>query len=724
MKPLLWAAVLFLAGCSSGSFFPKVPPEPRVSVVKSTPETRTPNATPTVTPTVTARPTATIAVQPVSTPVPTVPPPATLPHDDLEAPLVRVLLERSVGPIKLPQPGRAYHASWAGASTWLWGPLEVSITSGTVWQVGAFSDPGSADKAEAELKAGLGSNIGVFRETTSAGLIRMRVAWSAGEPAGGAAATLATLGFSSAFAVPGGNALHIVDSTGKAIEINGELLMHPAGEWPTVLGSRRYRGRFRFVAISTKILAINELNMESYLKGVVPIEMGPSQFPELEALKAQAVAARTYAVAHLGDHSGEGYDLCDTPACQAYHGAGAEHSLSSRAVDETSGLIATHGGQPIDAMYTSTCGGHTEDASYRFTGPGEAYLQGVACEWERALILDGQAGSDGQWMSSDEMLRGIATLTLGHDTTEATPQAVITAVTRLCGGRSTTLGIDAGAVGFQRALLKAAGLETAAKVFGNPSLPGQDFYAVVDLFGTELGPPTTAWNQGWHLRAALAALEVQGVVQRDSGEAVPHPKGVAIYPRRAGRSEALLQPLPLFERWSEAYRSLSNAEVRPGTKLERFRLGEQVIALSVQRSGGDGEADRRSSWREWVRERSWSELAQSLGVPDLERIEITERSPSGRVVGLTAYARSGRTKQWSGFPVRRALDLPENLFSFHVFKRPDGTTVVRFLGRGWGHGIGMCQNGSYGLARSGRNFADILKTYYTGIDIVRWMPTY
>jgi stage II sporulation protein D len=107
-------------------------------------------------------------------------------------------------------------------------------------------------------------------------------------------------------------------------------------------------------------------------------------------------------------------------------------------------------------------------------------------------------------------------------------------------------------------------------------------------------------------------------------------------------------------------------------------------------------------------------------VPDLEQLEVTRRGRSGRVVGLAAVGRSGLRREVEGFPIRRALDLPENLFTFHVMTSAGGERTIRFLGRGWGHGVGLCQNGAYGLARSGMTFDRILHHYYTGIEIVAW----
>ena len=111
-----------------------------------------------------------------------------------------------------------------------------------------------------------------------------------------------------------------------------------------------------------------------------------------------------------------------------------------------------------------------------------------------------------------------------------------------------------------------------------------------------------------------------------------------------------------------------------------------MIALVAVLSGGGGEADRRSAWRSWRRDRDWQELARALDVADLARLEVTRRGRSGRVVGLRAVGASGTRRDFEGFPIRRSLDIPENLFTFHVLTRPDGSRVVRFLGRGWGHG--------------------------------------
>jgi stage II sporulation protein D len=111
------------------------------------------------------------------------------------------------------------------------------------------------------------------------------------------------------------------------------------GSFLTIRGLK-YRGvgEVRLNSLGS-LAAINELPMEEYLLAVVPRELGPIAFPELEALKAQAVAARTYAYANMGKRKNDGYDLTNTTSDQVYGHVGNEHPLSSQAVTETEGLV-------------------------------------------------------------------------------------------------------------------------------------------------------------------------------------------------------------------------------------------------------------------------------------------------------------------------------------------------------------------------------------------------
>jgi stage II sporulation protein D len=104
---------------------------------------------------------------------------------------------------------------------------------------------------------------------------------------------------------------------------------------------------------------VNRLDLESYLLGVVPREIGDVDASMYEAIKAQAVAARTYAVKYLGRRAELGFDVYANTQDQVYGGAAAERELVTRAVRETAGEILTWGGEPITAYYHSTCAGRT-----------------------------------------------------------------------------------------------------------------------------------------------------------------------------------------------------------------------------------------------------------------------------------------------------------------------------------------------------------------------------
>ncbi len=131
-----------------------------------------------------------------------------------------------------------------------------------------------------------------------------------------------------------------------------------------------YRGYIELVRSSkdiSKFSIVNILSLRNYLRGVVPNEM-PVRFG-LEALKAQTIAARNYAVTPRVKAYKE-FDLCDSVACQVYYGSNTEEHLSDRAIDETDGIIALdRDNKPILALYSSTAGGYTESYEYAFSDP-------------------------------------------------------------------------------------------------------------------------------------------------------------------------------------------------------------------------------------------------------------------------------------------------------------------------------------------------------------------
>lgn len=177
------------------------------------------------------------------------------------------------------------------------------------------------------------------------------------------------------FATQSVNPVVVTSSTG-IIRIGGST---------STLRSYRGKGEARVNSLAT-LAGINELPVEQYLYGVVPQELGPIAYPEVEAQKAQAVAARTYAMAGFGKRSGDGYDLRATTDDQVYGGYAVEHPVSSAAIDATAGVVAMYNGKLISALFSSTSGGHTADNDESFAGAPAAYLRGLPdAERGRAL---------------------------------------------------------------------------------------------------------------------------------------------------------------------------------------------------------------------------------------------------------------------------------------------------------------------------------------------------
>jgi stage II sporulation protein D len=154
----------------------------------------------------------------------------------------------------------------------------------------------------------------------------------------------------------------------------------PAGNSFIKFNNKQYRGSIAvFVNDRYLLTVVNKLDLEKYLYGVVPKEMLPSS--PIEALKAQAVVARTFAVRYMDKCSKEGYNLTNDTSCQVYGGYDAEDQRTNRAVDLTSGYILTYKGAPVSAVYTSVCGGHTVNNEDAWSGAAKSYLRGVPCPY-------------------------------------------------------------------------------------------------------------------------------------------------------------------------------------------------------------------------------------------------------------------------------------------------------------------------------------------------------
>ncbi len=212
---------------------------------------------------------------------------------------------------------------------------------------------------------------GVARvEVSSAGGVEIR---HAGRVAARArAGTRVTVSAEAGRLVVNGSDRSVRPGAGEAVDIA------PAGNALVALGTRRYRGHVRLIPTDSGVLAVNHLGVEQYLRGVVPLEIGPRSASERAAVEAQAIAARSYTYVRLRDPAARAWDLRGTVADQVYGGADAERGESDAAIAATARLILTYGGRVVDAPYSASCGGTTAANDEVYRAAGVPYLRSVS----------------------------------------------------------------------------------------------------------------------------------------------------------------------------------------------------------------------------------------------------------------------------------------------------------------------------------------------------------
>lgn len=149
---------------------------------------------------------------------------------------------------------------------------------------------------------------------------------------------------------------------------------------PLIVNGSTFPGSLFITQTQGGLLGINKTEVDDYLKGVVPVEISPKWHPE--ALKVQAIAARTYALYQRQANGEKEYDLVATTADQVYTGLSQTHPASDKAIAETQGLVLTYHGHLILSMYHSTAAGQTEDGR-AVLGIDLPYLKSVNCPFDR-----------------------------------------------------------------------------------------------------------------------------------------------------------------------------------------------------------------------------------------------------------------------------------------------------------------------------------------------------
>ncbi|MEL7059736.1 MAG: SpoIID/LytB domain-containing protein [Acidobacteriota bacterium] len=514
---------------------------------------------------------------------------------------------------------------------------------------------------------------------------------------------------------------------------HGEEAWRVRGRWlelagPTELGvpfdGRRFRGTLAIhLNRRGRLNVVNEVSIEDYLRGVVPKEMGPALYNELEALKAQAVAARTYTLHNLGEFVAEGYDICSTPRCQVYGGMEVEHPLSDRAVADTAGEVVLWDGRLAETLYSSTCGGHTENVEVVFPAKQAAWLRGVPCIEAGATRLAGGLLRDGE--------------PLGRLAARLWPPGAGTPAQALA-SRLDLLAFEAG-VEVPNDRLASLELREVLRYLASIFDLTLDRDVLRQLEGGEAADASRT-----HLAARLAELgdlTARRSLGRDEADALVLALALDLgalehQPARflavgEGHIDLRLDRLPrrleLPTRLATLRRGRASAlELMAGDALELYRRRGTLVAIAHNQATRPVKLlDKHAPRRRWTLFKSDADLAASVarrypGFPFIN-FQVLERGVSGRAGRVVLIGTGGERLEVEGLAIRWTFDLPDTLFEAERL-RHNGRDGWMFRGRGWGHGVGMAQAGAFAMAQRGAGYRDILDHYYTDIDLGRLRP--
>lgn len=542
----------------------------------------------------------------------------------------------------------------------------------------------------------------------------------------------------------------IEDDEGDQTTIEAaSLSVLPITAETVLIDKQPYRSAARlFINPRGLLNVINDLNLEDYLLGVVPAEMGPSIYDEVEALKAQAVAARTYAIRNLRQFESEGYDICPGPACQAYKGFGGEHELSTRAVRETAGLVMTYQGELIDALYSATCGGETSDVSTMFPGRNEPYLKAAKCVELEMVTLAGRADSGlltemqvnarqfaalvhlpeaSSWAARDVSRAVVAAMTAAGFRELPQPLPASSRRRDVLAYLATMMGLD------QKA--RVVTLPEDRKYYFPQSSNPEEVPYLVAAFLVKYGIWPAQFIDRIRLDEAMPREELYAFLgawlreqnyTRDAEGKVLSLDGRKLSLKQKGETTSYTLPpqTPLFRKLGDRYQEYLHLPVMIGDRATVVLGADKRVAAVMVQANYDGAAfDRTSSFSNWTRSYRADELVTSINrrnpIRQLVDIKPLVVDASERVAELEVTAEGGRTFTLRGLPVRWSLNLPDNLFVYDKSRDADGMDRYTFYGKGWGHGTGMCQVGAYGMAFRGWTFDRILKNFYAGIEIVK-----
>jgi len=531
------------------------------------------------------------------------------------------------------------------------------------------------------------------------------------------------------------------------------------------LNGKSYRGIFLLKNTPRGLSLINIVNLEDYLKGVVPLELSPNTFNAIEALKAQAVAARTYALKNLGRNNHLGFDLTDTQSSQVYGGMSVEHPLSNRAVEETTGEVIVHQGKLINALYTSTCGGMTEDAQNVFSGRPLPYLKSTACVHEKQSewILETSVEYPGLSLKGRDILPEVFPLLAtgivipdyhtdffsepvsGHEIAECLERVLIF--------KRINQGIfRADEVGEKNTFDFISLGQLVVDFFGwqekavNLVLPSEVDYLLKDslqfkeleesqreilayLLQAGIFP---GYLREDNIKRAVTRAEFAYVLKKclswlddlyHQGTFIKR-KGNSVEVQEQNETKLLSFPKNayLLRKIEEGVFPARKLTLLGGESIRWIEKDSTIQLLEVDYPPNTNVLDRNSPHNRWTVRQSREELEKNIlkyypEVGRLVELKVVRRGKSQRVAELSITGEKGNATV-EGLKIKWVLNLKDTLFYIdREYGQNRQLSHFVFTGRGWGHGVGLCQVGAYGMAVGGATYKSILQHYYQKIKI-------
>lgn len=412
--------------------------------------------------------------------------------------------------------------------------------------------------------------------------------------------------------------------------VNGKKISHRSvfvnSNSPFSFNGRYYKGSLQVLLIHHSLDAINLISLQKYLESVVGSEM-PSKWP-LQALEAQAVAARTYALREIEAHKNSPYDLVSSYLAQAYNGLESVTPKTIQAVQQTRGEVLTYHGNLIMAYYSSDCGGRTESGADIFH-KNIPYLKSVPCAYD-------QGAPYRRWQTTD----------------------TLSELSNIFG--SKIKGLKA---------VKDPKTEHVIEIIletnkGEMRIPGYQFRKIMGV------------NE---IRSTLFSIRIHHkIAYHPELEALPSKKVVQLVPIKT------YVPIPVND--------------ISGTGTSMNNQTQQNNRLFILDGSGKISSTKVTKQNPLVLITAGGWL--SGGYKNLSYLFVKNKlTPKNKMEEKTVEVSQGEKVAW----------IPQKV-----------PNLVTFSGRGWGHGLGLCQWGARGMAKLGKNYRQILHFFYHHVKIQKW----